>query len=207
MSSLISIAAQVDRLVVEVVVEGMKSAGTRQCGLERMGFLRSRSSVGGRNTTSPRTQGHRNPHSLLLIWSEWDTLWNTDSHARISMNRVEFPPCRPRATVGQRIGVPSMRQAGDQRGQFADEKGQCKRIRNILKEDLEAPELPTCMSSRFINFFDLLTPVDTHRISLNTHTYTPCPVSAVDCLERNLQKHAFFGSLVRAFEDFQQNIT
>lgn len=54
-----------------------------------------------------------------------------------------------------------------------------------MKEDPEAPEIPTCMSSGSINLlFNLLTPVDMHRISaLNIHMCTPGPVSAVDCLE------------------------
>jgi len=36
-------------------------------------------------------------------------------------------------------------------------KGQYEKLRKISKEIPEAPEIPTCMSSRLVNLFDLLT--------------------------------------------------
>jgi len=57
---------------------------------------------------------------------------------------------------------------GLQEWELRERKGEYEELRRILKEIPEAPEIPTCMSSRLINHFDLLTLVDTHRISLNT---------------------------------------
>ena len=157
---------------------------------------------------------------LLVIWSEWDTLWHTDFHAICGYVREDFSGIEANshcADLAQRLDrVIGQLERGlvylqRDRPEIKEDnlrmrKGKYKRIRKILKEDLEAPEIPTCLSSRSINLFDLLTPVDTYRISLNTHMYAPCPVSgAVGCLGRDPRKHAFYWRPY-TLTDLQQNV-
>jgi len=109
---------------------------------------------------------------LLVVWSEWDSL--LDSSTMCEWIREEFSGVEAnshRAELVQRLDevigeldkglaylphdTPGLRKWELQR-----RKGQYEELRKILKEVPEAPEIPTCMSSRLINLFDLLTPVE-----------------------------------------------
>ena len=132
---------------------------------------------------------------FLVVWSEWDHLW--DSFTMCECIREEFSGVEAnshRADLLQRldevIGELDKGLAYLQRDkpylpewELRSGKGQYEELRKILKEIPEVPEIPTCMSSRLINLFDLLTPVDTHRISLNIRMCAPYAVSAADCSE------------------------
>ena len=109
---------------------------------------------------------------LLVVWSEWDFLW--DLSTTCECIREEFSGVEAnshRAELVQRLDEvieeldkgleylqrdrPGLREGGLQR-----RKGQYEELRRILKEIPEAPEIPTCMSSRFIDLFGLLTLVE-----------------------------------------------
>ena len=109
---------------------------------------------------------------LLVVWLEWDSL--CDSSAMCECIREEFSGVEAnshRAELVQRldkiIGELDKGLAYLQRDEpYLEEewlqrrKGQYEGLRRILKEIPEAPEIPTCMSSRLTNLFDLLTLVE-----------------------------------------------
>jgi len=134
---------------------------------------------------------------LLVVWSEWDSLRYSGFLMMCKCICEEFSGVEAsshRAELVQRLDevigeldkgleylqrdTPDLRKEELQR-----RKGQYEKLRRVLKEIPEAPEIPTCMSPRLINLFDLLTPVDTRRISPNIRVCAPYAVSAVDCLE------------------------
>ena len=108
---------------------------------------------------------------LLVVWSEWDALWN--SPAMCKCIREEFSGVEAnshRAELVQRLdevigeldkGLEYFqRDSPDFREwELRRRKERYEELRKILKEILEAPEIPTCMSPRSINLFNLLTVV------------------------------------------------
>jgi len=138
---------------------------------------------------------------LLVVWSEWDTPFDLSFDLFFDpffgVLREEFSGVEAsshRAELVQRLddvigeldkGLAYLQR--DRPDLEEDElqytKGQYEKLRKILMEIPEAPEIPACMSSRLINLFDLLTLVDTHRISLNIRMCAPYAVSAVGCLQ------------------------
>ena len=132
---------------------------------------------------------------LLVVWSEWDSL--CDSSAMCECIREEFSGVEAnshRAELVQRLDkiIGELDKGSEylqrdrpdlKERQLQRRKEQYEELRKILKEIPEVPEIPTCMYPRLINLFDLLTPVDTHRISLNIRMCAPYAVSAADCSE------------------------
>ena len=137
---------------------------------------------------------------LLVVWSEWDLLWYSGFDMMCECILEEFSGVEAnshRADLVQRldevIGELDKGLAYFQRdrpdfweGSLRGRKKRYEELRKILKEIPEVPEIPTCMSPRLINLFDLLTPVDTHRISLDIRMCAPYAVSAIDCSERSV---------------------
>jgi len=121
---------------------------------------------------------------FLVVWSEWDSLWSSDPRAMCQCILEEFSGVEAnshRAELVQRldevIGELDKGLAYLQRDrpylredQLQTRKGQYEGLRKMLKEDLEASEIPTCMSSRSIDLFDLLTPVE-HAQDLTQYSY------------------------------------
>ena len=109
---------------------------------------------------------------LLVVWSEWDSL--CDSSAMCECIREEFSGVEAnshRADLLQRLdevigeldrGLAYLRRDRPdlREEELPKRKGQYEELRRILMAIPEAPEIPTCMSSRLINFFDLLTLVE-----------------------------------------------
>ena len=121
---------------------------------------------------------------FLVVWSEWDTLYDSGFHMMCKCIREEFSGVEAnshRAELMQRLdevigevdkGLEYLQRdrpdfwAGDLR----QRKGQYEKLRKILKEIPEAPEIPNCMSPRSIKLFDLLTVVE-HAQNLTRYLY------------------------------------
>ena len=135
---------------------------------------------------------------FLVVWSEWDPLCNSSTMCECI--REEFSGVEAnshRADLLQRLDevIGELDKGSEylqrdrpdlKERQLQRRKEQYEELRKILKEIPEVPEIPTCMYPRLINLFDLLTPVDTHRISLDIRMCAPYAVSAVDCSERSV---------------------
>ena len=119
---------------------------------------------------------------LLVVWSEWDPLWNSSTMCECI--REEFSGVEAnshRAELVQRLdevigeldkGLEYLQRDRPDlgEGELQFKKEQYEELRKILKEILEAPEIPTCMSPRSINLFNLLTVVE-HAHDLTRYSY------------------------------------
>ena len=121
---------------------------------------------------------------FLVVWSEWNSLRGDGFPTMCKCIREEFSGIEAsshRAELVQWLDEvigeldkglahlqrdrPDLEEEDLQRG-----KGQYEGLRKILKEIPEAPEIPTCMSSRLIDLLDLLTPVK-HAQDLTQYSY------------------------------------
>jgi len=111
---------------------------------------------------------------LLVIWSEWDSLYDSGFPTMCEWIREGFSGVEAnshRTELAQRLddvireldkGLAYLQRDKPylREGDLQERKGQYEELRKILKGIPEAPEIPTCMSSRLINLFDLLTLVE-----------------------------------------------
>ena len=110
---------------------------------------------------------------LLVVCSEWDTLYDSGFDMMYECMLEEFSGVEAnshRAELVQRLdevigeldkGLEYLQRDRPDllEEEFRFRKEQYEELRKILKEILEAPEIPTCMSPRSINLFNLLTVV------------------------------------------------
>ena len=111
---------------------------------------------------------------LLIIWSEWDSIQGSGFRMIRECIREEFSRVEAnshRAELVQRLdeiigeldkGLEYLRHDRPdlEEEDLRERKRQYKELRKILKEIPEVLEIPTCMSPRSINLFDLLTVVE-----------------------------------------------
>ena len=121
---------------------------------------------------------------LLIIWLEWDSIQGSGFPTMCEYIREGFSGVEAsshRAELVQRLdevigeldrGLAYLRRDRPdlREEELPKRKGQYEELRRILMAIPEAPEIPTCMSSRLINFFDLLTLVE-HAQDLTRYSY------------------------------------
>jgi len=131
---------------------------------------------------------------FLLVWSEWDFICrNGFTEIRTSI-REDFGGigmgCR-REVLIKRLdhvlgeldrGLEHLKEQNPDLDEdhIPEAREQYEELREVLLEvDKEASEILTRTTFRLISLFNLLTPVDVHRIPLNVHLCTPSPMSIV----------------------------
>ena len=133
---------------------------------------------------------------LLLVWSEYDTIYLsgiTEMCASIREDLGGIGMGRHREVLIDRLdhilgqldmGLEYLEQQNPDLEEYhvPEAKAQYKKLKRVLLEvDRETLEVLTRMPFKMINSFNLLTPVDDHRIPLNVHLCAPSPVSVVVC--------------------------
>ena len=130
---------------------------------------------------------------LLLVWSEWDSLLDSDFPTMCQCVRKEFSGVETnshRVDLVQRLdhvigqldrGLEYFQRNRPElkEGNLRERTVKYEELRKILTVGLRVLEIPTCMSSRLINIFDPPTPADTHRISLNIAAPSPTHIFGV----------------------------
>jgi len=134
---------------------------------------------------------------FLVVWSEWDPIQDSGFPMMYECIHEEFSGVEAnfhRAELVQRLdrvirelnkGLAHLQRGKPdlQEWQLQRSKKQYERLRKILKKIREEPEIPTCMSSRLINVFELLTLVE-HAQDLTRYPY----VRSLSCIHsRSLQ--------------------
>ena len=131
---------------------------------------------------------------LLLVWSEWDYVYEDVLVEMRSSIREDFGGIgmgRHREALVKQLdhvlgqldrGLGHFTQQnpliGERHIRIARKRyGELRKV--LLEVDKEASEILTRTSFRLINLFDLLIPTDLHRIPLDVHLCTPSPIPVV----------------------------
>ena len=157
--------------------------------------------LGGRREVMQQVRGLKDIEILksyfLVVWSEWDPIQDSGFPMMYECIHEEFSGVEAnfhRAELVQRLdrvirelnkGLAHLQRGKPdlQEWQLQRSKKQYERLRKILKKIREEPEIPTCMSSRLINVFELLTLVE-HAQDLTRYPY----VRSLSCIHsRSLQ--------------------
>ena len=165
-------------------------------------------SVGSKRNVVRRVRGLGNTEILksyfLLAWSEWDIVFDrsgwTEMRASILGDLGGIELGHHRKDLVERLNhvIEQLDRGSGYLQQHKPEidedyvqraKSQYKELKELLLE--VDKETTTRTSSRLINIFDSLTPVDMARIPFDIHVRAPPPVSiATACLQRSLRSPA-----------------
>ena len=138
---------------------------------------------------------------LLIVWSEWDYVYEDGLVEMRSSIREEFGGIgmgRHREVLVKRLdrvlgqldrGLGYLKQQNplldeDHIPTAREQYGELRKV--LLEVDKEALEILTRTSFRLINLFDLLTPTHVHRIPFDVHLWAPSPMSVVVCPQLSL---------------------